>query len=361
MMTEEAFLRAMRATPEDADLPLVFADWLEEQGEKERSELIRLRHQLTSTPDCPLRPTKEARLRELVAAGVPLGAVHITNAIDMPLALVHAGRFLMGSPEGEPHRLADEGPRFEVAITRPFYLGVYPVTQRQYERVMGTNPAYFRGGNGGGPDHPIEQVTWHNANDFCTRLTQLPAERAAGRVYRLPSEAQWEYACRAGTTSAYHVGDTLTPEQATFDSTHAGGITPEGLAFDYSNAPGPRRTTTRVGAYPPNPWGLYDMHGNVWEWCQDYYDARFYQTVSWRTLRVASGPPGGGATLQRTGPVVDPVNDRPTGRHSIRGGAWREPDWKCRSASREGWPVSSESHLRYRDLGFRVLCLATNT
>ncbi len=351
MMTEEAFLQALRATPADADLPLVFADWLEEQGEAPRAELLRLRHELTRNPDCAGRQTKETRLRELVAAGVPLSVAEVTNSIGMALVLIHPGRFLMGSPTTESHRLADEGPAHEVAITRPFYLGVCPVTQRQYEAVMGANPSYFRADRDGGPDHPVEQVTWDNANEFCTRLTQLPAERDAGRVYRLPSEAQWEYACRAGTTAAYYFGDTLSASQARFHSTHPGGVTAEGLAFDYQ----PLEVTAAVGSYPPNAWGLRDMHGNVWEWCQDWYDARFHQTMSWRTLRVV------GANVQRTGPVADPVNDKPTGRHSVRGGAWREPDWKCRCASREGWPALSEGYTAYRDLGFRVLCLATST
>src|SRR5205807_6124391 len=133
----------------------------------------------------------------------------LTNALGMKLALVPAGTFLMGSPEDEPGHRFNEGPQHEVVLTQPFYLGVHPVTQEQYERVMDSNPARFNRGGGGGPDHPVENVSWDDAAAFCRRLSELPAERQAGRAYRLPTEAEWEYACRAGTATPFSAGPAL--------------------------------------------------------------------------------------------------------------------------------------------------------
>ncbi len=173
----------------------------------------------------------------------------IVNSIGMKLALIPAGTFLMGSPDSELGRCPDEGPQHEVTISRPFYLSIHPVTQREYQTVMGVNPACFMANLfKRNPGHPVEQVSWDEAVDFCQRLSSLAAEKHAGRVYRLPTEAEWEYACRAGTTTPFHFGTSLFSIQAN---------------IDYN-----RNRTTKVGSYPPNAWGLYDMHGNVWEWCR---------------------------------------------------------------------------------------------
>src|SRR5205807_7859539 len=138
-----------------------------------------------------------------------------------------------------------------VTLTRPFFLGRFPVTQWQYQRVMGVNLSFFFGGErGGGPEHPVEMVNWEDAVEFCRRLSALPAEKAAGRVYRLPTEAEWEYACRAGTTTPFSFGTALSSTQANFNGTY-----PYGGA-----ATGPYlRRTAKVGSYAPNAWGLYDM------------------------------------------------------------------------------------------------------
>src|SRR5438132_8977183 len=137
----------------------------------------------------------------------------ITNAIGMKLTLIPAGKFLMGSPTDEAERDADEG-QHEVVITKPFYMGVHEVTQREYERGLGKNVSVFNPKSGGSLDHPVEQVLWGEAVEFCKKLSGLPEEERAGRVYRLPTEAEWEYASRAGTKTVFHFGNTLSSTQA---------------------------------------------------------------------------------------------------------------------------------------------------
>src|SRR5262249_36572146 len=159
---------------------------------------------------------------------------------------------------------ADEGPCRKVVLGRAFYLGKYPVTQEQYERVMSRNPSWFAS-TGRGRDQvkefadtgnfPVENVTWEEAVEFCRRLSDLPAERRAGRVYELPSEAEWEYACRAGTTTPFHFGTELNGRRANCDGNHPYGTATRGPYLG---------RTCPVGCYTANAWGLYDMHGNVW-------------------------------------------------------------------------------------------------
>ncbi len=251
----------------------------------------------------------------------------ITNSIGMKLVLIPPGEFMMGSPESEKRHLSHEGPQHRVRITRPFYLGVYEVTQEAYERVMGTNPSDFsRDGRDGnwvsGQDtsrFPVESVTWNDAVEFCRRLSVLPAERSAGREYRLPTEAQWEYACRAGTTTPFHFGSVLNGRQA-----NCGGNNPYGTS---EKGPYLRRTTT-VGSYGANGFGLYDMHGNVWEWCSDWYDENYYANS----------------------PVDDPQGPA-SGLHRVsRGGGWLSYAWGCRSADRYGLTSGGG----YIGIGFRL-------
>jgi formylglycine-generating enzyme required for sulfatase activity len=172
----------------------------------------------------------------------------ISNSIGMKLVRIPAGRFMLGSPKDEPGRDADDEPQRPVTIAKPFYMGVYEVTQAEYEKVTGKNPATFNKAGGGGPDHPVEVVSWNDAVAFCWKLSQLPEEKQAGRRYRLPTEAEWEYACRAGTRTAFSFGD---------DAAKLGDY-----AWYEDNS---RRTTQPVGRKLPNPWGLYDMHGNLGE------------------------------------------------------------------------------------------------
>ena len=232
----------------------------------------------------------------------------ITNSIGMKLSLIPAGEFQMGSPESEQGHYNDEQ-QHRVRITQPFYLGVYEVTQEQYERIMGSNPS-----NNKGTNLPVEQVSWDDAQEFCRKLSQKE-----GKTYRLPTEAEWEYACRAGTTTPFNFGSTLNGTEANCNGNYPYGTTTKGAYL--------KRTTT-VGSYRPNAFGLYDMHGNVFEWCSDWYDSAYYKNSP------ADNP---------TGP--DAGSDR-----VIRGGSWSFGAVCCRSADRDIEPPS-----RDYGVGFRVL------
>ena len=191
----------------------------------------------------------------------------ITNSIGMKLVLIPKGTFTMGSPIDEEGRLEDEV-QHQVTISQDYYLGVTEVTQGQYEKVMGNNPSNFQFHQsykvpGDSSNHPVEMVSSDDAVEFCKRLSELPEEKKAGRVYRLPTEAEWEYACRAGSTSKYSFGDD------------------EGQLGDYAWFSGnSNQKSNPVGQKKPNAWGLYDMHGNVFEWCADWYDDYPKQAVT---------------------------------------------------------------------------------
>ena len=260
-------------------------------------------------------------------AGEQLGR-KIANSLGMRFALIPAGKFLMGSPESEGGRGDDEGPQHEVEIARPFYLGIHQVTQKQYKKLMGENPSCFTRANGGGASHPVEQVSWEEAVEFCRRLSVLPEEQAAGRTYRLPTEAEWEYACRGGAnaSSPFAFGDSLSSTQANFN-----GNNPYGGA-----ATGPYlQRTTPVGSFEPNGFGLYDMHGNVWEWCADWFD-EYYSSQS--PQQDPQGPQGGSRRVLRGGGCFDDAHD-------------------CRSAVRD----SAEPGSRGGHVGFRVMCVSART
>lgn len=237
----------------------------------------------------------------------PAGDKMLINSLGMQLVLIPAGEFLMGSQATQEGRTADEQ-QHRVRFTKPFYMGVYEVTQAQYERVMGANPSGFTG-----PQLPVERVTWSEAVGFCDKLSALPGEQAAQRAYCLPTEAQWEYACRAGNQTCYSYGD---------DSA---------MLIEYAwvreNSLG---TTHAVGEKQANAWGLFDMHGNVKEWCADYYR---------------------GGDDDRSAPLTDPTGPLTGSTRVWRGGSWNNPAWRCRTAFRRGSPPDD----RGDSLGFRVI------
>ena len=218
--------------------------------------------------------------------------VETTNSIGMKFVVIPPGEFTMGGNQ--------------VTLTQPFRMGMHEVTQEQYEKVMGTKPSRFDGAQ-----NPVEQVTWHKTIDFCARLSDLPTEKRAGRVYRLPTEAEWEYACRAGTTTAYSFGND------------------QGQLSNYGwwkvNSGG---ATHPVGLKKRNRWGLFDMHGNVYELCHDWHGH------------------------YSSGVVTDPTGPLSGSRRVSRGGALHSPPQSCRSANR-GVPLSNS---RYDNTGFRVVC-----
>jgi formylglycine-generating enzyme required for sulfatase activity len=257
----------------------------------------------------------------------------ITNSIGMKLAPIPAGKFMMGSPAKEKER-EDKEVQHEVTISKPFYMGVYEVTQAEFDKVMGKGQPWkrsiFNENRGGGPDHPRENVKWYEAVEFCKRLSALPAEKQAGRTYRLPTEAEWEYACRAGTKTAFHYGNSLSSKQANFNGNEPYGGAKKGPYLE---------KTAKVGSYKPNAWGLYDMHGNVAEWCSDYYDKDYYKSSP---KTDPKGPAKG----------VVPTDYNNDFYRVARGGCWLDEGRGCRSAYR----FKAMPHDPYRLIGFRVVC-----
>jgi formylglycine-generating enzyme required for sulfatase activity len=237
--------------------------------------------------------------QQLIRAAERLKLPPIQNSIGIKLKLLPAGMFTMGQAGGN----SDETPH-QVTLTKPFYIGVYEVTNAQWQAVMGSVPSKCKEA-----DRPVEQVSWGDAKEFCRKLSALAEERKAGRVYRLPTEAEWEYACRAGTTTKYCFGN---------DESGLGDF-----GWFNGNAGG---ETHPVGGKKPNAWGLFDMHGNVFEWCSDWYGAY--------PKGVASDPQGPSGGLFRV----------------RRGGNWITPAGSCRSAFR----VSSGTSIRIAGLGFRL-------
>lgn len=253
----------------------------------------------------------------------------IENSIGMLLMSIPKGTFKMGSPADA--KASKEEKEHEVEITRDFFMGAKEVTQEQYRMVMRNNPsAYSESGQQESTvrhmdtsGFPVEEVTWKDAEKFCKALSALPGERAAGRVYRLPTEAEWEYACRGGKPKAipFQFGHTMFLGQANFDSRSLliGGKRPTSL-----NQPCP------VGNFEPNRFRLYDMHGNVREWCSDWYDKDYY----------------------RKSPKTDPQGAKVGRYRVVRGGSWRDDDNYCRSTHRDKLaPDKSDHHT-----GFRVVC-----
>ena len=247
----------------------------------------------------------------------------VGNGIGLDMVSIPGGKFLMGSLKGEGHD--DEKPQHQVTV-QPFHMGKYPITQAQWraiasptdlevERGLDINPAEFKDGEDS-DRRPVERVDWYDAIEFCKRLSKL-----TGQEYRLPSEAEWEYACRAGTTTPFYFGETITGELANYNAREI-----------YANeAIGKfRRKTTPVSQFPPNSFGLYDMHGNVWEWCADTWHSNY------------EGAPNDGSAWTTNG------NSK---FHVTRGGSWYFNPWHCRSAYR----YLNDDLYNYQ--GFRVVCV----
>ena len=225
---------------------------------------------------------------------------NFTNSIGMKFVWIAPGSFMMGSPKTEEERLDNET-QHNVTLTKGFYMSVYTVTQEQWQAVMGNNPSFFKGEK----NLPVEQVSWEDCQEFVKKLREKDK-----KAYRLPSEAEWEYACRAGTKTPFHFGATISTEQANYN----GGFTyGDGKKGKY------REKTTPVGSFPANAWGLHDMHGNVFQWCEDWY-ADYPQKD-----------------------VTDPQGPEKSQFRVLRGGSWLFIPQLCRSAFR-----------RWFDPGYRI-------
>jgi formylglycine-generating enzyme required for sulfatase activity len=245
------------------------------------------------------------------------------DGVKLKLMLIPAGEFLMGAPEDELDSTEDERPQHRVQVPQ-FLMGRYPVTQAQWRVVAGypqesqkldPNPSEFKGDN-----HPVEDVSWEDAQEFCQRLSTK-----SGKTYCLPSEAQWEYACRAGTTTPFHHGEMITPELVNYDGNYTHNDSPEG---EY------REQTSEVGIFPANDWGLHDMHGNVLEWCEDGWHDDY-----------EGAPTNGQAWFE---------SDKKELRRLLRGGSWLTDPGNCRSACRNYLTRDN----RYTYIGFRVSCVS---
>jgi formylglycine-generating enzyme required for sulfatase activity len=244
----------------------------------------------------------------------------LAEGLAITMLQIPAGSFQMGSPASEAERRGNEGPQHRVQL-QSFFLGQTPVTQAQWKEVaswsqvnlkLNPDPAIFKGAN-----RPVEQVSWEEATEFCRRLS-----KRTKLVYTLPSEAQWEYACRAGTTTPFAFGDTLTPDLANYDGKYTYG---SGLKGQY------RQKTTDVGSFAGNAWGLQDMHGNVWEWCLDPWHDSY------------TGAPADGSAWTAGGGTS----------RLLRGGSWLSDPAICRSAFR----LDIHPGYRFSSIGFRVCCL----
>ena len=297
--------------------------------------------------------TDKHKLRRWRREGVQF-VEDLGNGIGLEMVSVPGGKFQMGSPRDESERHPDEGPQHEVTVAA-FYLGKYPVTQAQWRaiailpkanRELALDPARFKG-----KDYPIETVSWDDAIEFCQRLS-----RVTGREYRLPSEAEWEYACRAEMMTPFSFGETISTDLANYDGNFTYG---DGIKGEYQKKTTPvgnfsangaglydmhgkvwkwynRKKTMPVGSFPANGFGLYDMHGNVWEWCIDVWHGNYKKA-----------PANGRAWLAREGDKADTRKLR-----VLRGGSWFGSPKLCRSACR----FRDHPNNRSGNLGFRVAC-----
>ncbi|MTJ32216.1 bifunctional serine/threonine-protein kinase/formylglycine-generating enzyme family protein [Aphanizomenon sp. UHCC 0183] len=258
----------------------------------------------------PTNPPKPAANTNLNINPISSFTEDLGKGVKLEMIAIPGGTFLMGSPENEAERLSYESPQHQVTVPS-FFIGKYQLTQAQYQAIMGVNPSSFKGNN-----RPVENVSWDDAVTFCKKLNQK-----TGKNYRLPSEAEWEYACRAGTKTPFYFGDNITTDLVNYDGNYSYKSAAKGKY---------RQQTTDVGTFPPNPFGLYDMHGNVWEWCEDDWHKNYI-----------NAPTDGSAWNSRSG-----------SHKLLRGGSWNGNPGHCRSAFRNFYSLDYSFNI----IGFRVVC-----
>ena len=274
----------------------------------------------------PEMPSWAKVSKEQIAGAGKLGIpVAFSNAIGMKFVLAPAGEFMMGSPEDEQDRYPVEGPRHKVTFAKPFYISIHQTTQGNWEAVMGTRPWDGKRQTKNNPDNAVNHVNCEDARRFCAKLSEKD-----GGTYRLTTEAEWEYACRAGTTTRFWYGDDLKGEKLKDFAWFIGNI--------WDRNPKSERYVHKVGLKKPNPWGLYDMHGNVWEMCMDVWRENY------------KGAPTDGSAWEGDG-----TEKGQSGlKYPLRGGGLRSTAIRCRSASR--YPRSRKLEGCYY-VGFRVSCV----
>jgi formylglycine-generating enzyme required for sulfatase activity len=253
---------------------------------------------------------RRGEMIERVACQAQYVTEELGDEVVLEMVAIPGGTFLMGSSENEKRHQDDESPQHEVTVS-PFFMSKYPVTQTQWEAVMGNNPSYVKGKN-----RPVEKVSWDDAVEFCEKLS-----KTTGNDCRLPSEAEWEYACRAGTTTPFYFGETITTDLANYEGNYTYADEPKGIY---------RKGTIEVGQFPPNAFGLYDMHGNVWEWVADNWHSDY------------TNAPNDGKIWAEGADKNDRV---------LRGGSWEDVSINTRAAVRSRF----NPDVRYYGIGFRVV------
>ncbi len=265
------------------------------------------------------------------AAFLGLKAGDEQEVLGIKLCWCPPGRFTMGSPRGEPERRPGEN-QVDVILTKGFWMGKYEATQGDWKKVVGDLPGPLTAELPAGDDYPVGNVNFAETEAFCKKLTDLARESSVlpqDWEFRLPTEAQWEYACRAGTTTATSFGDKLSSYQANFkgDQPYNGGEAGPSL-----------NRAAKVGSYPANPWGLHDMHGNIYEWCRDWYHIRL---------------PGGADPDLHDAKSTATKSENGAISRSRRGGCWADVGWPLRTAFR----LRFEPERRYDHIGFRVVAV----
>jgi uncharacterized protein (TIGR02996 family) len=358
MNTLEALLAGIVSAPLEETWWLVLADWLEEFDDPRRGELLRLHRNLIATC-CDPEQNKSQRSRDLLARilfrrerylsqrvkwrgrivellsegvypCVPQETLLLPNDVPMTFSFIPPGSFRMGSNHKDACQ--DEKPVRVEKLSKDFFMGIHPVTQRQWKAVMGTDPSHFKG-----PNRPVECVSWSDAQAFCNKLTTC----LDGRItVRLPRDVEWEYACRAGTTTHYHFGDVINTSLANYNPTYSWNGSRKGKF---------REETTDVGSFPCNLWGLFDLHGNVSEWCEDLYPCYSpeHQPELYRHLREE----------------LDRNNQNSNECRVVHMGSWNDAPLNCRATARCTLGVAADYNgvpAAYNpECGFRVCFTAT--